>query len=193
MQTDTQVSSKLVIIVSGPQTQAQTIFAAQGNRELNIHYSTARSAIGLLMLVALLVACGGQPRQVSGEVPLISLDGLSLSDEVLELDIRFRNVNDSPLQLPALNLSLALDGEQVVEGSHQRPGVVVTARGREVVRLEIALEARGRQLLEELTRGERDSLAYLLDIEIEGRRRRQGETESRGFLHAVPGQPGRFR
>lgn len=167
--------------------------AAKGDLDLTRHSPPVCSALGLLVLVMLLVACSGQPRQVSGEVPLIGLDGLGLSDGLLQLDIRIRNINDSPLELPNLNLSLSLDGRRVVERHSQRPGVVIAARGREVVRLDVPIDTRGRQLLEELTRGQRDRLAYQLDIEFEGRRRRQEDPETRGFLHAVPGQPGRFR
>lgn len=166
---------------------------AKENSDLSLKSPPVRPAFGLFMLVMLLAACGGNARQVSGEVPLVSLDGLGLSENTLELDIRIRNINDSSLELPTLTLSLTLDGQYVVQGRRLYPSVVIAARGREVIRMETDLNARGRQLLEELARGDRDSLAYQLDLEFEGRRRRQEDPEVRGFLHAVPGQPGRFR
>ena len=166
---------------------------AKGKPDLRLQSPPVRPTVSLLMLLFLLVACGGNARQVSGEVPLVSLDGLGLSENTLLLDIRIRNINDSSLELPTLTLSLTLDGQQVVERRTLQPGVVIAARGREVIRVETPIGPRGRQLLEELTLAERTSLAYQLDLEFEGRRRRQEDPESRGFLHAVPGQPGRFR
>lgn len=147
-----------------------------------------------LVLLALLAACGGQPRQISGELPLIQLDGLSLDEHGVHFDIGIRNINDRSLQLPGLTLRLDLDDRRVAELNQPQPGITIAARGREVMRLETSIDDRGRRLLESLTAGERSNLAYQLELELDGqRRRRLDDTISRGFLHAVPGQAGRFR
>lgn len=156
----------------------------------------------LLLLVASLLglvsACGGQPRQVSGELPLVQLDGLALVDALVQLDIGIRNVNDRPLELSQVVLLLELDDGPVTQRTPHRFDLNVSARGREVIRLESDIDERGQRLLEELSAGERNSLAYRLELEFDGQRRRQrqrqlDDTIARGFLHPVPGQPGRFR
>jgi LEA14-like dessication related protein len=163
-----------------------------GDTDLTDHIQ--KISPGLIVLLALmLAACGGQPRKVSGEFPLVNLDGLSLSNGSIGVDIGIRNINDSPLELPAMAFRLMLDGQLVAERNDQAPSISIAARGREVLRLQSEINPSGRQLLEELDRGERSNLAYQLELEFEGRRRQRGDTETRGFLHAVPGQPGRFR
>lgn len=155
-----------------------------------------RSSLQVLTLLALamLVACSGQPRQISGQLPLVSLDGLGLDGELVQFDLGIRNINDRPLELTSLFLQLELDGQRVTGRDQRRLDLSVAARGREVVRLESSVDVHGRRLLEALGAGERMSLAYRLELEFDGQRQRElNDTIIRGFLHNVPGQPGRYR
>jgi LEA14-like dessication related protein len=137
-----------------------------GDTDLTDHIQ--KISPGLIVLLALmLAACGGQPRKVSGEFPLVNLDGLSLSNGSIGVDIGIRNINDSPLELPAMAFRLMLDGQLVAERNDQAPSISIAARGREVLRLQSDINPSGRQLLEELDRGERSNLAYQLELEFE--------------------------
>jgi hypothetical protein len=165
----------------------------KGASNLSAKLRCYRFTLACIAVLAL-AACGGAPRQVSGELPQVLLDGLSLDGERLLFDLGIRNVNDRALDVTSLILQLELDGRAATQREQHRIDLNITARGREVIRLEAPVDPRGRRLLDELTAGERGSLAYQLEVEFDGQRRRRLEdTIARGFLHAVPGQPGRFR
>lgn len=149
---------------------------------------------GLVMLLfTLLAGCGGPSRQVRGEAPLVDLDGVGLLEERLMLDLALRNVNDTRLEIAALTLFLDFDGERVAELRDSPRSLGIAPRGREVLRIEVPASPESTELLRQLADGERTSLPWQLELNLESGRRQSPTPIARGFLHAVPGQPNRFR
>ncbi|MGY6554067.1 MAG: hypothetical protein ACXIUM_06055 [Wenzhouxiangella sp.] len=152
----------------------------------------------LLGLVLVLSACGGGPREVRGELPLITLEGLERQADQIHLQLGLRNVNDRPMPLGEVTLSLSVGGVPLTQLTHA-PDFEIGARGREILNLRGAGLAEGLQRLDELepqpgANSETPrSLAWQMQISLSDERGRSRDSEASGFLHPVPGQPGRFR
>ncbi len=146
-----------------------------------------------LLSVMLLAACGGAVRQIKGEAPMIGLDGLTRSNGDLILNVSIRNVNDFRFEVSGLNLWLELDDTPAAE-TWVAPGrLSIAPRGREVVRMQGTATASAEEQLQRLTNAEQDNLRWRLKVVIDDTHRNGQPAEARGFLHAVPGQPNRFR
>lgn len=152
----------------------------------------------LLLGVALaLSACGG-PREVRGELPLITLEGLERQADQIQLQLGLRNVNDRPFYLGEVALSLSVGGDRLIDLIHS-PDFEIGARGREVLTLRGQGLVDGLQRLDQLEpqsspdREALRSLAWQMEISLIDERGRGRDSEVSGFLHPVPGQPGRFR
>ncbi|MFU8833460.1 MAG: hypothetical protein ACNA7J_15075 [Wenzhouxiangella sp.] len=146
----------------------------------------------VLLAVTLASACGPSARQVKGEAPLVGLDSLVWSNGDLLMNISIRNMNDSRLDVSGLTARFELDGEPAADTRSTARAMSIAPRGREVVQLQGPASPRVLQQLQSLTAGEQRNLPWRLEILIDDIPRRQ-PAEARGFLHAVPGQPNRFR
>jgi LEA14-like dessication related protein len=153
----------------------------------------ASATVLLIALLALTAACGGQPRQIRGELPVITIDGLSREGQALTLDLGIRNVNDAAFDISGISLRLELDGEFVAEMQHEGAAFSITARGRELLRLRTVSTSPALAALDSLASGERSNLPWTLHMVIQTAGRRDREARYQGFLHAVPGQTDRFR
>ncbi len=158
------------------------------------HYrNPARSALSaalLLTICLLLQACSSGPRTVRGADPLIDLEGVSRNGSALGIDVMIRNVNDLRLEADAVSLRLHVDGRLLAQVDAQIVELNLPPRGREILRIEALAMADAVAALDELAGGQRRNLPWDLELYFDGRR---GRVEASGFLHAVPGQPGRFR
>ncbi len=146
----------------------------------------------VLLALILLSACGPSVRQVKGEPPLVGLDSLIQSNGDLIMNISIRNMNDFRLDVSGVTARFELDSGPTAETRPAAQGLSIAPRGREVVQLRGPASAQVLQQLQSLTAGEQRNLPWRLEILIDDIQRRQ-PTEARGFLHAVPGQPNRFR
>lgn len=155
-------------------------------------------ALFLLGISLVLSACGGGPREVRGELPLITLEGLERQADQIQLQLGLRNVNDRPFYLGEVSLRLSVDGDRLIELMHA-PDFEIGARGREVLTLRGQGLIDGLQRLDQLDpqsspdREALRSLAWQMEISLIDERGRGRDSEVSGFLHPVPGQPGRFR
>lgn len=155
-------------------------------------------ALLLLGAALALSACGGGPREVRGELPLITLEGLERQADRIDLQLGLRNVNDRAFYLGEVSLHLSVDGSHLLELVHT-PNFEIGARGREVLTLRGQGLADGLQRLDQLelqASPEHEalrSLAWQMQISLSDERGRRSDSEVSGFLHPVPGQPGRFR
>lgn len=154
--------------------------------------SITSQAIPLLIAALLLAACG-TTHQVRGEPPLVGLEGLSHDNGDILLDISIRNVNDTRFDIAGLGLHLELDGQLVGDPVSDPGRLSISPRGREVVRVPARVSAQTLQQLARLSNGEQTSLPWRLEVRFDSTERGAIPTEARGFLHAVPGQPNRFR
>ncbi|TVR94898.1 MAG: hypothetical protein EA418_09130 [Wenzhouxiangellaceae bacterium] len=139
-----------------------------------------------------LVACGGGPRQVRGELPLVMLETLSLDGEGVVLQLAVRNINDTRLQINRVNVELRLDSAAAASLNSVPVDVQIPPRGRDMLHFEAMLEPRAVELLAALENNDRNSVGWQIEITFDPDRGRQ-RSEGSGFLHPVPGQPGRFR
>lgn len=150
-------------------------------------------ALALLLLIGL-AACSGKPRELA-RVPLgIDFHALQLmaQDEVLQLELVVLNHNDGPRQLAGLKVQFGVDELPQTEAS-QTLALDISARGREIVRLQLPLEASSRARLEALSGGELSRLPWQLEAEFIMENTRNHQARASGWLYRVPGQPGRFR
>lgn len=153
---------------------------------------TAWRLSALLLSAAMLAACSGNVRDVYGEPPQISIDGLEKRPEGVIVELAMRNVNDSPLSLETTSITLTLDGEALAVGERELP-LTISARGRDVIRLSLPADPAGLALLEALAAGEVQRLPWALETRLTLAGSRDRRTKADGWLHPVPGQPNRFR
>lgn len=152
------------------------------------------------VLLAWLTACASGPRQVSGELPLVTLDGLERQEESITLLLGLRNINDSSLPLTEVEVELKSGSDRIVTAMH-RPEFGIGPRGREVFSLRATGEPAGLALLDQFDpgAGQQDGqeapghINWTMQVYLRDDRGRTRTTEASGFLHPVPGQPGRFR
>lgn len=162
-----------------------------------MHASPIKTLLMLLAL-ALLSGCGSGSREVRGELPLVTLDGLERQGEQITLQLGLRNINDRPLQLNEVQLRLLFGTDELVQLTHA-PDFEIGPRGRDVLRLRGTGQAAGLSRLDQLepepgTRtAQARSIAWRMQVSLTDERGRTRDTEITGFLHPVPGQPGRFR
>ncbi len=153
-----------------------------------------RPPLTLLTLIILLssTGCGGSVRDVVGEAPLADVAGLNLTSDGLILELALRNINDQPLELAALHIQLELAEQPLIDVRMER-SVTITARSREVLRLPLIAQAAGLEQLDQLSTGERQRLPWQLTLTLSPPQGRTLSTQSRGWLHPVPGRVDQFR
>lgn len=153
-----------------------------------------------VIAMALVTACGSGSRQVRGELPLVTLDALERQGERITLFVGLRNINDGPLPLGEVEVRLRIDGVGLVSVV-QAPEIEIGPRGREVLTLRGRGDAEGLTVLDRLdprSAGANgpsalNNLSWHMELRLADERGRSRTAEISGFLHPVPGQPGRFR
>jgi hypothetical protein len=144
----------------------------------------------LLALALALAACG--PVEVRSAPPGSDLDGLRVEGDVLVLRMLIINRNDIPLTVTGAQLELTL-GNETLDSRDWPLSLDLGPRNREAVELRLPATESVLRTLDALERGARDPLPY----ELIGRwtLAQGGDDRIRrnGFLHPVPGRPGRFR
>jgi len=144
----------------------------------------------LLATLLFLAACG--PVQVRSAPPGTDLDGLVLEGDTLVLRLLVDNRNDVPLALAGARLRLTLDSIEV-EAREWPLDLVIGPRNREAIVLRLPASGAVQGTLAELDEGRRASLPYSLVGELRIADKRDAKIDRTGFLHPVPGRPGRYR
>lgn len=142
----------------------------------------------ILLLLSIVVLNGCGPREVRAVPPGVSLESVAVVDRRIEINLLIENRNDHVIVLHTSDVQMAFDDtllfETVSSGS-----LDIGPRGRESLR--IATEAYGEGL--ELLQSTETARAYQLRGLLEFEDLRSYPLNLRGFLHPVPGQPGRYR
>jgi LEA14-like dessication related protein len=145
-----------------------------------------------LLLGGLFTGCAGNFRDVTDEPPQASIDGIERQGDTVRVELALGNVNDVPMRLSSVDLELTLDGVPLASGRRDT-ALMISANGREVLRIALPAEARGLDRLDRLSTGDAARLPWTMNLALgisEGPDRR---TRTEGWLHPVPGQPDRFR
>jgi hypothetical protein len=147
----------------------------------------------IVLLAALVLACSGQPRRISGEPPAITLDSMMIEGSALRVRVLLGNVNDEALPLQTLQLELAMDGRPPLMSDPLSAGLTVAARGREQLEFTLPLSMPVRGLLAELSAGEVERLPIEMRLYQRTGTSQRPLTRGPGFVHAVPGLINRYR
>src|SRR5699024_7036874 len=112
--------------------------------------------------------------------------------ETVIVELALRNVNDAPLSLTAAWLTFELDGRPLVDGGNDL-ALLVSARGREVIRFDLPADPAGLERLEALGGGSVQRLPWTMQLQLSLDSSGKRATRAEGWLHRVPGQKHRFR
>lgn len=153
---------------------------------------STRILLLVVLAACLAAACDAGPRRVRGEPPQIGIDNLTRDDGAVIIELSLRNVNDRPLDIESVTLDMQLDQQPFTHG-RQKVSVQVAPRSREVLRIRLAAQAAGLERLDELAASGRAGVRWQMNLTWSDSRGRAESRESSGWLHPVPGQPGRFR
>ncbi len=148
-----------------------------------------------IMLAALtaglmVAACG--PKVVRGQPPFAQVNALRLDGTALQLELGLRNINDEPMEVQYLQLTLTVQETELT--AHEGPlTAIVSANGKETLSLRLPASETGRRLLAALEDGAHTNLPY----QLRGSLQTAGDSElpfqSNGRLYPVPGRSGQFR
>lgn len=153
---------------------------------------TALRISALFLSAVVLAACSGNLREVTNQPPQASLDGLEKTSDGVIVALGLRNVNDEPLQLDGISITLTLDDEPLAVGDRHLP-LIISSRGREVLRFTLSAEPAGLQRLNNLAAGDVARLPWSLEARLTLNGSTKRRTSANGWIHPVPGQPDRFR
>lgn len=166
------------------------------------HTATARNprrghglgaVTAVLMLCALLLLAACSSTSVRGEAPFAELSNWRLEGTQLSVDLRLRNVNDDPLELERIALTVSLDGGTALLRHEQSIGVDIPAGGFETIAISAQAATQGIEALEQLSRGAVPNLAYRLEGTVSSSDSGVLRIEREDRIYRVPGRPGEFR
>lgn len=161
-------------------------------KTIDARISSSGAAPALLLMPMLLMLAGCGPNLVKGESPFVSVSSMNVRDGTLAATYSIRNINDVPMAIDTLALTLSSGGTVLVEHTG-RPGLEVDPNTTEDVTVEKAMDSRARELLESLERGGTDSLPFFLEGRVNTAEEGNLPFRHQGYLFRVPGRPGQFR
>lgn len=153
---------------------------------------TALRIFTLFLSATVLAACSGNLREITNQPPQVSLDGLEKTSDGIIVALGLRNVNDEPLRLDGASVTVKLDDEPLAAGEQQSP-LVISSRGREVLRIPMPARPASLQRLGALAAGDVARLPWSLEARLTLSGSGSRKTNAEGWLHRVPGQPNHFR
>lgn len=149
-----------------------------------------RKLTPLLFAITLLAGCGSQ--LVRNQPPLAQVSSWAVDGEELQIELHLRNINEEPMPLSAVNLTITVDDVLLARHRQALDTTVVTS-GFESVPLRMSVTAEGLRELRALENGERKSLTYLMEGSVTTTGNRNLEFRRDGHVFTVPGRPGQFR
>lgn len=144
----------------------------------------------LLVSACILAACGS--RQVRNQPPLAQITSWTVAGEELRVELHLRNVNEEPLPLFGVQLSLRL-GEVQLASHWQTLDESVAASGFESIPLSMTATGEGLREFQALQEGAKRSLPYTLEGYVLTSSDRELRFLREGHIYTVPGRPGQFR
>jgi hypothetical protein len=155
------------------------------------HLYTKRLGFVLLLLSTLLfTACGA--KIIRGAAPLVRMTELSHQDNTIELQLSMRNLNGVALEVLAIDVNLAIDGNEIVV--FRGPvDTSIAANGTETWSVEVEESQSSQQLLDQIQNGDVKSLPYALKGSITSKEEGNLRFEYEGHIYPLPGKPGHFR
>ncbi len=144
-----------------------------------------------ICLLALLVACGGAS-VIRGEPPQVTINTLARTTAGLTLQLRFRNINQEPLEIRQVGFTFSLDDHPM---KHDEAGMqlYLHASTWEVNSFTLPLAADLATRLRAVETGELASLRYEFEGAITDQQGKTLAFSFDGHLYPVPGRPGQFR
>lgn len=149
------------------------------------------SVVIMLLLLPLVTACASG--KVRGEAPFAQLSNWKIDGQTLNQDLRLRNVNDEAMEVQAIRLEVALDGDTRLYRHEQAVDIEIAPGGFETIPLALTATAEGAAALERLSSGELASLAYRLEGTVVSRESGDHAIRREDRIYRVPGRPGEFR
>lgn len=147
--------------------------------------------LAICCLLALLGACGGVS-MIRGEPPQVTINSLVKTDASLSLQLRFRNINQEPLQLSRANFTFTLDDHPFAV-NQQAMTLYLDASTSEIGTFSLPLPENIDNRLIAVEAGEVASLQHELKGEVVDQNGNNLKFSFSGHIYAVPGRPGQFR
>ena len=147
---------------------------------------TASILLLLLLSTVFLIGCGA--REVRSIPPGVSLESVTIIDQRIELNLLIENRNDHVIVLHTSDLRMSFEDTQLFETVWSST-LDIDPRGRESLRITTDADSEGLDLLQ----GTETARAYRLRGLLQFEDLSSYPLNLRGFLHPVPGQPGRYR
>ena len=144
----------------------------------------------LLCLLLTLTACGSV--KIKGEPPLVALDELFVEGTAVRLQLSVRNVNDVPLPVERVRMTLR-DGDLLLAEHDSAPSIDLVANGTELFDVQFEAQPVLRDRLQAVASGQQPSLGYRLEGSVWTTSGDRLEYRHRGHLFPVPGREGHFR
>ncbi len=144
------------------------------------------------VLFPLLACVGCGSNLVKGESPFVSISGMSLSEQSLSIGLNIRNINDLEMNINSINVTLQAGAVEIAR--YVQPlRLVVDRNATEEALIEVSPGPRTRELLDALSSGERQSIAFELQGKVRTMEDGLLDFKHEGHLYPVPGRPGQFR
>ena len=141
-----------------------------------------------LLLIALLVACGGTKRVLGP--PGMSVQEIELLEGHYWARVRLDSPASMPLELASFAWKLSFNGSQVASASALLDTTLAPVAG-DVVRIDLGVESALPQLR---ALGTADTLDYILEGELQiSKPKVRYPIRYQGRLRATPGKPGSYR
>ena len=145
----------------------------------------------IFCLLVLLAACGGTSIS-GGEPPQVTINSLSKTAAGLNLQLRFRNINQEPMVINRANFTFTLD-DHPFKISNSDMQLSLDASTSEVSAFMLALPGEVDSRLSAVESGEVASLQHELKGEVFDQQGNNLKFSFKGHIYAVPGRPGQFR
>jgi len=148
-------------------------------------------SLAICCLLALLGACGGNS-MIRGEPPQVTINSLVRTAAGLNLQLRFRNINQVPLQISGADFTFTLD-DHPFEVNESAMTLYLDASTSEVSAFTLSLPGEIDTRLKAVEDGDVASLQHELKGEVIDSQGNELKFSFRGHIYAVPGRPGQFR
>jgi len=146
----------------------------------------------LLFLLCAGLLAGCSSGLVRNQPPLVQISAWEIDGEQLKVDLHLRNVNEEPMPLSAVSLTIRL-GDVLLAEHRQSLASSVATSGFESVPLRLSPTTEGLAELKSLEDGSRKSLTYTLKGSVVTTGNRELPFTRDGHIYTVPGRPGQFR
>jgi len=145
----------------------------------------------MISIAILLAACGGKS-MIRGEPPRVSINSLARTTAGLSLQMRFRNINQAPLDISQVAFTFTLDDHPFTVNRVAMP-LYIDASASEVNAFTLPLPENIDRRLMSVESGELVSLRHEIEGEVIDRDGDKLKFRFEGHLYPVPGRPGQFR